>query len=435
MLLVYTPQVTNRVRYTFDLFLKELLGLVFQLTADQEVFQQHNGPKFSYGVSDASADLSFVAHPLLFERGIKDQNVSCASFDGLKIFFPIQDESSPLPFDPFAAGFYLVSRYEEYLPFDKDQHGRFPSEKSLAFRNGFLSIPLVNHYAIRVKKVLSEKLSGLTFHEKPYQFTPTYDIDSAYAYLNKGVIRNIGGFARSIYQGNLGELKERVQVLSHNRKDPFDSYDWLNEIHAEYKLNPVYFFLVGDYDEYDKNISINITEYQNLIKATADNAAVGIHPSYASNEDESKLPNEIKRMTDILRQDIRKSRQHFLRLEMPDTYERLLENDILEDYTMGFASQPGFRASICSPFYFYNLREETKTPLRIFPFTLMDATLQYYLNKSPNESMAIIAPLIEAAKAVNGHFISLWHNNTFSEDAEGKAWRNVYKEMIQLAIK
>ena len=131
---------------------------------------------------------------------------------------------------------------------------------------------------------------------------------------------------------------------------------------------------------------------------------------------------------------VEKSRQHFLKLKMPQTYQRLIENDITEDCTMGYSSQVGFRAGLCSPFYFYDLEKEIKTGLKIFPFQVMDATLIYYLHKNPQEATQVIFSLIEKVKSCNGTFSTLWHNSSFSEQQEWVGWTDFYKSIFKKAL-
>ncbi len=436
MITIYTPQITNRIRYTFDLFFKELLGINFELTSNIQQFQSSQQPKLSYGQNPVGDELFFSATYLLFEKGIKSQDIKVETVDGEKIFFKSEgkENSGALFFDPFAAGFFIVSRYEEYLPHVKDQFYRFPAKESMAFRNDFLGIPVVNRYAEMVKKKLLERYHDLELPKRKFEFVPTYDVDSAYAYLNKGLVRNFGGLMKSLLEFDLVSFRDRLMVLSRAKKDPFDTYDWLNEFHEKYDLKPIYFFLVGDYDEYDKNISINISEFQELITSVSDHADVGLHPSFASNSDVSKLKKEIDSLAQVLKRDITKSRQHFLKLELPKTYQQLFELDITDDYTMGFATQPGFRAGICTPFYFYNLQTENKTNLRVHPFAVMDATLNYYHGLSPRQFPDTVYPIIDEIKKVNGTFISLWHNNSLSEEKEWSGWRKVYEDMIHYVL-
>lgn len=97
---------------------------------------------------------------------------------------------------------------------------------------------------------------------------------------------------------------------------------------------------------------------------------------------------------------------------------------------MGYAKAPGFRASTCTPFYFYDLDFEIQTPLKLFPFAVMDVTLKDYLGLSNEDSLEKILDLKEEVKKVNGTFISLFHNETLSESEEWSGWGEIYKKML-----
>ncbi len=432
---IYTPQITHRIRYTFDLFFRELLEIPYELVQNREQFLAAPAPKISYNQNPIGDEPCFGAVYLLFEKGVKLHPIQVMNFEETKALFPLeQAEKYCLPFDPFAAGFYLVSRYEEYLPHVIDRYNRFPAEESFAYKNNFLHVPVVNRYAEMIQSKLKSHFPELDFPKKKFRFIPTYDIDSAYAYLNKGLVRNFGGLMRSLLNLDFMTLKNRVQVLTKLKKDPFDAYEWLHDFHEKNRLNPIYFFLIGDYDEYDKNISINIGEFRELITSISDIAEVGIHPSYASNSDFNKLKKEVESLKQVLKRDIKKSRQHFLKLELPKTYRQLNELDITDDYTMGFARQPGFRAGICSSFYFYDLENENKTQLRVHPFAIMDATLNYYHELSPRQFPDAVYPIIDEVKKVNGTFISLWHNNSLSDENEWAGWKKVYEDMVEYTL-
>ncbi len=100
---------------------------------------------------------------------------------------------------------------------------------------------------------------------------------------------------------------------------------------------------------------------------------------------------------------------------------------------MGYASETGFRAGICDSFLFYDIDQDAVTPLRVHPFAVMDGTLQNYKNISADNAPAHLKQLIDEVKAVNGTFISLWHNQSLSNLDEWTGWRAVYEEMIELA--
>ena len=107
--------------------------------------------------------------------------------------------------------------------------------------------------------------------------------------------------------------------------------------------------------------------------------------------------------------------------------------DIQEDYSLGYASEIGFRASICSPFYFYDLDLDTTTHLKLIPFMLMDGTLKDYMRLSPEESILRAKKLIDEVKNVNGVFVTLWHNHSVNDKNEWKGWRHVYEEIVSYA--
>lgn len=431
-LLIYCPKKTSRLQYTFDLIFKDVLGVNYCIINNIDEFKLYEGPKICYSNQFINGELFFGAAYLLFETGIKEQSIQVFDWNGIKAFFKTQTNSI-FPFDPFAASFYLVSRYEEYLPYKPDRYERFPLSESLAFLNDFYKKPLINIWALKIKELIIQKYPQLHFQERKYKYLSTFDIDCAYYYKEKGMMRTIGGYGKSIINKDFKEVLERTSVLLNFHKDPFDSYDKQLELHKKYNLKPVYFFLVGEYDVNDKNISIDKERFQALIKSVADYAFVGIHPSYGSNKKQERLPIEIKQLTKVIKRDITKSRQHFLKLSLPVTYQRLIELDIQEDYTMGYPTEPGFRASICTPFYFYDLDRERITKLKILPFEIMDATFKYYLTVKPEDFISNVKPLIDEVRAVNGTFISIWHNDSLGTSKLWEGWENIYEEFLKIA--
>lgn len=435
MILIYTDKITNRIKFIFNLYFGELLKVEFKITTNREEFKSFEGAKFSYSRQPVSDELFFQACNLLFERGIANIDLIFGEYEGLPVFFTVFQKESALPFDPFAAGFYLVSRYEEYLPYRKDEYGRFSASESMAYQKNFLHKPVVNIWALTVGNLLRKRFSGFNFPGTTYTFIPTIDIDAAWAYRQKGFMRTLGGLAASFVNLDFNEIIERIKVLSGTNKDPFDTYDFQLEMQKKYNLHPIYFILFADYGLNDKNIPVQNRAFQTLIKSLSDYSEVGIHPSYNSNNSVKKLEEEISRLSKVLNREITSSRQHFLKLQLPSTYRNLINLDITDDYTMGFAAQPGFRAGICSTFNFYDLDADTETNLKIHPFTLMDGTLRDYMNISAEDAITYIVPLITEVKAVNGTFISLWHNESLSNAKRWAGWHGVYESMLKEALK
>jgi hypothetical protein len=434
MIFVLTRKITNRVSYIFRLLLEEMLGLDITLSTNQAEFDAYEGPKLAYGVQPSSGGLYFAADDLLFETGISVKSISYIEFEGNKAFFSTYQRASALPFDVFAAAFFLVSRYEEYLPHIRDEHGRFLASGSEAYKNGFLQKPLVNIWTIMLGKLLTREFPELKVTQGSFIFLPSIDIDAAYAFKHKGITRALGGMLNAIIKNDPDELSERIKVLAGTRKDPFDTFDEILRLQLNYGLNFLIFILLADYGPRDKNLPVNNRQFMRLIRKLSDYAEIGIHPSYASSGNPERLGMEINRLAKILHTDITRSRQHFLRLEFPVTYRNLLNYDILEDYSMGYAEEPGFRASICTAFHFYDLDLDMPTHLRIHPFAVMDGTLNDYLRLTPAQATDVIASLIKEVKAVGGTFIPLWHNQTLNNRNEWYGWFPVFENMIRTAL-
>ncbi len=432
-LLIYSPKRSSRVRYIFRLVFHDVLKIQYHITTDIDEFQSSDLPKFIYGEKAFSDDLFIRSSGLLFERGVDSLQLDTVEHKGIKAFFPTYDKTSLFPFDPFSAIFYLVSRYEEYQPFVRDEHGRFTANLSKSAELGFLHKPVVNIWAQELKEIIKSKYPKIQFTERIYRFFPTYDIDSAYAYLNKGLVRSLGRYFVDLKDLNWYDIAARTQSIFGNKPDPFDTFDLQIGYQKKYNLKPIYFILFARYSRFDKNINIRNKHFKFLVKRLADYATIGIHPSYYSIENPDYLSFETGKLSEVLNQDVSRSRQHFLRLMLPDTYRNLLENDITDDYTMGYAALPGFRAGICSTYSFYDLDREEETKLRIHPFAVMDGTLKDYLNMTPDDAIERIRLLIDEVKKVNGTFISLWHNESLSDLKRWKGWRRVYEELLEMA--
>ncbi len=432
--LIYSPKQTARVRYVFRLVFEELLRIKPVFTSSVDEFQSSDMCKIIYGDKEISDDIFFQSSALLFEKGIGNPNLEPFDFEGLKVIFPVYSKSSALPFDVFSAIFYFVARYEEYQPYKTDKHGRFTAHLSEAHELGILEKPVVNIWALRIKEILTERYPNLKFTKVHYKFLPTYDIDSAYAYAQKGLVRSLGGYFISVKNLDWKDIIERTRVLFTKRKDPFDTFDLQIALQKKYGLRPMYFILFGRYGRFNKNINTRNRSFRFLVKMLSDYAKIGIHPSYNMVDDETILPFERKNLENALNKNIDSSRQHFLRLNLPSTYRQLINNDIVNDYSMGFAALPGFRAGICTSYYFYDIDLEAVTNFRIHPFAVMDGTLKDYMDMTTTDAIDKISQLIEEVRKVNGTFISLWHNEALSDKKRWAGWLNVYEQLIKMAI-
>ncbi len=434
MILILTKKPSQRQHYIFNLMLEELLGLKFSFTQSAEEFRSYAGPKFIYGKNPTDDESLYLASAgLLYEKGVGSPSIQAVDHEGEKALFPVYERNAALPFDPFSAAFFMVTRYEEYMPYRKDMYGRFTAMESSAYKLGFLHKPVVNIWAIQLGNLLQQRFPDLKIKKHQYKFIPTYDIDQAWAFKGKGFARIAGAYLKSLARTDLKDVVQRTRVITGMEPDPFDNFDYQLDLQKRYQLHPVYFFLFGRYGEYDKNIPVTNTRFRQLIKRIADYADTGIHPSYKSNSQPEELRREVGELSKVLNREIIRSRQHFLKLHIPETYFNLADLNISMDYTMGYAALPGFRAGICRPYTFYDVDMETTIPITVVPFAVMDCTLRDYMNLSPDVAIQTINQLIAEVKKVGGVFSSLWHNESLSETGRWKGWRRVYEELVKTA--
>lgn len=424
---IYSAGNVPRLSYIAGIVLDDILGLPWEVVTDRRKIGKH--PVINYSSENISGAFRISPVNLLFEPGTRQQDLLISEWKGLPVFFQVPD--SDIPFDIFAASFYMVSRYEEYLEFQPDEHGRFKASSSLAFKNNFLTIPVVDLWAKEFAKALLKRYPTLVFRRNKFSALITVDSDQPFEYLGKSFLKSFGGLIRDLTSGD-GHAGERYKVVTRERKDPFEVYDYITGSIEKYNSEAIFFFPTGNHSKYDKNPSWKNEEYRKLINRITGKFRSGLHPSYQSHGKYDLLESEVKRFKDITGKDIISSRFHYIRLSFPASYSDLLKAGIREDYSMGFPEEPGFRAGIARPFHFYNVTEDLQTDLKIVPFQVMDATLYQYKNLNSASSKEVLEELIDQTRSTGGQFVSLWHNTTLLETPEWKEWRKLFESVLQI---
>jgi hypothetical protein len=412
-LLVYTEKLNPRINYVFQQIFGNILGVDYCFSYDLEAFTQHEQAKIVYCAESIPGALKFKKHPFIDEIFIKTQELTFADYDGLKIPFAVAD--SVLRFDVFAASFYFLSRYEEYVSTERDQHSRFEGKSSLAFRNGFLERPIIDEWAYKIADLIKDAFPNFQIKKREFKYIPTLDIDRPFYYKNESFPRKMAKL-----------------VLNGFKKDPFDIYQQVADWDAEMNLKTIYFFLVGTKHANDVSPGNANKLYRTEIQKAVKNHEIGIHPSYFAALNPAEVVVEKKQLQEISDEEITISRQHYLMLRFPETYRALIDAGIKADYTLAFADVAGFRASTCTSFLWYDLILEKSTDLTLYPTTVMDQTLRNYMLLSTDEAFSVISRLMKNVKTVNGTFISLWHNESVNDFGVWKGWRAVYQKMLAL---
>ena len=210
-------------------------------------------------------------------------------------------------------------------------------------------------------------------------------------------------------------------------RDQHYEFDYIIENIKESNWEAKFFFPVGDHTSSEKHPSWKSNEYRNLIKWIATNCEAGLRLSNKASSDYTLISTEVTRLKTILSKDVCSSRFQHVKTALTISYSEAYKTSIRNDYSMGYPDEPGFRASIARSFIFYDLPQEKITEMRIFPFQVMDNSL----NRTSEEDTEIISNLMAETRNAGGHFVCVWHNSSLS-DCEGmKVRRATFEQMLK----
>ena len=427
MLLIYTHKITPRLTYVMRHIFVNILGVELDFTTKVEDFIKHTGPKITYTKQPLQNEFFIRSNELLFEQGISDIQLNIADWDGTPCFFSAGERSN-LPFDIFAASFFLIARYEEYLPHVKDIHGRFSPKDSIAFQNGFLQKPVVDIWAFKLLAALKERFEDLEYKDRSYDYISVIDVATSHCYANRGFARGLAGLIMDLGTFKIKRVFERIAVQLNRQKDPYDNFAELIELHNKYKVKCNFFFQFADYSKYDKNVSTNSMNFKSLIKYVADYVPVSLAASYSSFTDLELLKKEKAKLEEVINRPVNNSKMRYNRVDVPETYRNLIEAGFTDDFTMGYTFELGFRAGTCTSFQFYDIPLEVKQPIKVHPFAIHD----YALSKIKRDEAIFqqVKKLMWEVKAVNGTLIAMFTNELLG-NKDDKDWMSIYSEIIK----
>ncbi|GAA0873545.1 hypothetical protein GCM10009117_26920 [Gangjinia marincola] len=387
------------------------MGIEARLTSIIDEFVAHEGPKISYGQKRLGNEFFVKQHGLLHEQGFSDVTVKVQPWDDTICFFKVS-ENSDLPFDIFSASFYLLSRYEEYMPHVKDSKGRFPAEESLGYKHNFLDSPVIDIWAQKFLSLLQKRFDVIV--DKPISKPETIlTVKELYRYQQKGILRTVGGFITDLSTFNLQGILTRIKVLLGGKSDPYDHYDDLIDFSKTNQINFTFMFQLSDFSIDNRNINFQRVKYRSQIKSLADYGSVGLHVGTFAIKRQEVLKKEKLRLEDITNEALKKTIVSENELNLPDYFNHLVFLEVEKDYSMGYPNKIGFRAGTCSPFLFYEINYEQITPLKVVPYVFHDYTLGIETRDQMNMQLVRIKnKLIH----VEGKLVMIFSNSTFEDE-------------------
>lgn len=415
MILIYTQKISPRITYAFHQVLGRVLGHKVKFTSKVEEFIAHDDLKLSYGKQQMGNEFFVKAAGLLNEQGVSELDISVKKWGGVPCFFKVGKDSD-IPFDIFSASFYMLSRYEEYLPYVKDGKGRYPVEESLAFKKDFLQQPVVDLWAYKFKSLFQRHFPESEFPKRPFKAKNILAITQAFRYRKKGIMRNIGGGFQDLTHLELKSFFERIQTLLHFTKDPYDIYEELLRYSKQRHIDWQFMFQLSDYSIHNKNIGYNNMSYRILMKSLGDYGKIGLLVGYEALSDIQILKKEKKRWENILNRDVESAMSNYYGLNLPRLYNNYDTLEIGNDYSMGFVEKIGFRAGTCTPFLYYDLDLERISPLVLHPTVFNSASFK---SSSFFEVKVSLERIKKIVKSVDGNLLMVYNNYDFSEGRSG----------------
>lgn len=428
-MIIVADHITERVRYAFGL-LSGLMHLspVFY-TPDQAA--NVSGPLMVWYAHQEPPAAMRVCHirpcGLLSQLGLCHTTPDSGTWQHLPVLFPVPD--AHLPFDLPAAVFYLVTRYEEYLPFRPDLYGRYDYRLSIAAQLHFLHRPIVNEWVALWQQWWTAEHSVQWPSRPLLQHHHSFDVDIAFQYRAQPPAKQAYHLLKALPSGRLPEL---LAIVRGKNPDPFDVFDSIAELLKEEEQKVHWFLLLSRRRHpLDKNVRTAHPAYRRLVRRLSASGTPALHPGWEAGTDPQVLQEEINTFRSLTGIFPRQSRFHYLHFVLPHGYRMLLQAGIIEDFSMGYGEINGFRAGISTPFPWYDLLAETTTTLTVHPFGFMDANALFEEKTGPAEALRRLEAMHVACQQAGAGLHTVWHNHFIARNPAGGPWWELYRQYVR----
>ena len=96
--------------------------------------------------------------------------------------------------DIISSSFFMLSRWEERMIQEKDVHGRFRFIDSIAYKHNFITIPIVDEYAMILRKYLQLLFQNTDLGNNKFSIKLSHDIDDIRRFINSSTaIKTLSG--------------------------------------------------------------------------------------------------------------------------------------------------------------------------------------------------------------------------------------------------
>ena len=371
----------------------------------------------TYGNEKAAKQIGYTADQTLWPNyrvvvlpnGHLGKDIVYSTMDPLTIDQKLKDDDKTtyiIKNDIIYAVFLFISRAEELLVSERDEHGRFLAKHSILGQHNNLQIPLLDEYARGVMKLLE-----LPLPESEYNHIYlTHDIDTIAHY------RHLRGFIGGWLRDGMDPALDALEDI---KLDPAYTFPWIvKQDKAIPTAESIYFVKHTNGKGYDyPQYKLRGKDWKRLKAYLKRNKAqLGLHSSYYG---------EI-----INPEHYTLHRSHYLRCDI-NQMQRLADSGITDDFTMGFADQAGFRLQTTRAVKWINPINYQLSTINLHPLTVMDCTLSNdnYMNLTEDEAYFLCEQLFAKVKMHHGDLCLLWHNHMFNKTTYHQA---LYPKLLKI---
>jgi len=376
-------------------------------------------------ISSIPKEISYMEHNLCAEKDIP------VLFG--KPIIQKEKNSTTSHIDIFATLFFMLTRWEEYVNTTRDNHNRFPHTESLAYQHDFLHRPIVNEYIELLWNILKELGYSSKRKEEAFSILLTHDVDEILRYPNiKRVLVAMAGdiILRKSLPLALKTLIHYPLILMGKKRDPYDSFDEIMDMSDSFNIQSHFFFMSGGTTPYDNRYNIREPRVKTIIeKIKARGHAIGIHPSYSAYNDPIQFKLEKEVLEEINQEAIVTGREHYLRFEVPHTWQLWEDNHFEWCSNLAYAQSAGFRTGCCSPYSPFNILSQKQLTVKERPLIMMEVT---FVQEAPEieDFDKMVDYYLNIVKKYNGEFVLLWHNASLHDHAI-KPYTPSYRRTLQ----
>jgi len=198
-------------------------------------------------------------------------------------------------------------------------------------------------------------------------------------------------------------------------------------LEEKYDARSSFYFLATDADI--RRFRYNIEDLGGELGRIVDRGwEVGLHGGYYACNDLEVILREKGRLERALGKAVTGYRNHYLRFQVPDSWETLEKAGFGYDTTLGYPDMVGFRNGMCHPFRPFNRNTNTEIDIWELPLAIMDGTL-FEMSGSFQDAWDIAKRCIDAVSLQNGILVVNWHSNSFNCPFKHQ-WENIYKKLL-----